>query len=44
MDYVELFMLFMSAVAGLQIVSDAIAWQCLQIYDVSAFCVNLVPI
>jgi hypothetical protein len=39
MDYVELFLLFMSAVAGLKIVSDTIARQ----RDVSAFCVNLVP-
>ncbi len=44
MDYVELFLLFMSAVAGLKVVSDAIAWQWQQNYDGSAFCVNLVPI
>jgi hypothetical protein len=43
MDYVELFLLFMSAVAGLKIVSDAIGRQQQQNDDVSAFCVNLVP-
>jgi hypothetical protein len=43
MDYVVLFLLFMSAVARLKIVSNAIGRQRQQNYDVSAFCVNLVP-
>jgi hypothetical protein len=34
----------MSAVTGLKIVSDTIAWQRQQNYDGSAFCVTLVPI
>jgi hypothetical protein len=44
MDYVELFLLFMSTVAGLKIVSDTTIWQRQQNYDGSAFCVTLVPI
>jgi hypothetical protein len=44
MDYVELLLFFMSAVAGLKIISDAIAWQRQQNYDGGASCVNLVPI
>ncbi len=42
MDYVKLFLLFMSTVAGLKIVSNAIARQPQQNYDGSAFCVNWV--
>jgi hypothetical protein len=42
--HVILFLLFMSIVSGLKIVSDTIPWQRQQNYDGSKFCVTLGPI